>query len=236
MAEIIAVLNPKGGCGKTTLTTNLARAFQLDGQQVLIIDTDRQGTARDWRQSQPEDSELPPVVGGDNTQLQREVPQLEASFDVIFIDGAAQVQEMVVSAVKAADFVLIPVQPSMADLWAVDELVELIDVRREITDGALKAAFVVSRQKKNTNLAGAISRPLEDRGLPVLEGRTSDLVAYAEALSFGSTVLDYEPSSTAAQEIRDVYASLQALMGAGATRPGAGRAEKSRSADGGGGG
>lgn len=212
MATVIAVLNPKGGSGKTTLTTNLARAFQLDGHKVLIVDTDRQGTARDWRQSQPEESELPPVVGGDNTKLEREIPQLASSFDYIFVDGAAQVQEMVVSAVKAADLVLIPVQPSMADLWAVDELVELIRVRREVTEGALKAAFVVSRQKKNTNLATAIDRPLRERGLPVLEGRTSDLVAYAESLSFGTTVLDYEPEGNAAGEIRAIYRDVVRVL------------------------
>ena len=62
MATIIAIVNQKGGVGKTTLAVNLVRSFQLEGFSVVIADSDPQGTARDWRQSS-EDKNLVAVVG-----------------------------------------------------------------------------------------------------------------------------------------------------------------------------
>ncbi len=66
MSKIIAVLNQKGGAGKTTLSTNLARALQLDGDKVLLIDSDPQGSARDWNAAA--NGELLPVVGLDRAR------------------------------------------------------------------------------------------------------------------------------------------------------------------------
>ena len=64
MATVLAVLNSKGGSGKTTLAINLARALQLRGAEVLLVDTDPQATTRTWASRQPEDADLPLAVGG----------------------------------------------------------------------------------------------------------------------------------------------------------------------------
>ena len=209
-AIVIAVLSPKGGVGKSTLAMNIARGLQLlDGaHEVLIIDGDPQGTARDWRDAQGEDSDLPTVVGVDRPTLHREVPRVARSFDYIIIDGAAKLQEMSVSALKCADVVLIPVQPSAADIWASADLVDLISARQSVTDGRPRAAFVVSRQIVGTRLAGEARGAVEEYGLPVFEGRTSQRVAYTEALSQGLTVLDTEPRGKAAGEIRAIVNEL----------------------------
>jgi chromosome partitioning protein len=71
-----------------------------------------------------------------------------------------------------------------------------------MTGGVPAAAFVISQQIVGTNLAGEIGDVLGEYDLPVLDGRTSQRVAYAEALSVGSTVLDMKPSSKAAAEVR----------------------------------
>ena len=68
--HVIAVLNQKGGSGKTTIATHLARALQLDGDGVLLIDSDPQGSARDWaavREDQPVT-----VVGIDRPTIERD--------------------------------------------------------------------------------------------------------------------------------------------------------------------
>ena len=209
-AIVIAVLSPKGGVGKSTLTMNIARGLQLlDGaHEVLIIDGDPQGTARDWRDAQGEDSDLPTVVGIDRPTLHREVPRVARSFDYIIIDGAAKLQEMSVSALKCADVVLIPVQPSAADIWASADLVDLISARQSVTNGRPRAAFVVSRQIVGTRLAVEARGAVEEYGLPVFEGCTSQRVAYTEALSRGLTVLDTEPRGKAAGEIRAIVNEL----------------------------
>src|ERR671917_1246964 len=148
MSITIAIVNQKGGTGKTTLATNVARGLQLEGSRVLLVDSDPQGTARDWRQASEIDNMLS-VVGVDRPlSLERDLPDITQVFDWIVIDGAANLknQALTVNAVKVADVVLIPVQPSAADIWGSSDLVELIQARQAVTEGKPQAAFVVSRQ------------------------------------------------------------------------------------------
>lgn len=202
-ALIIGVLNPKGGSGKTTLATNVARALQLDGGAVLVVDTDPQGTATDWQAAQPDESDLPSVMSITNQKaLSRELGRLSAAYDVVVIDGSAKTEGMMGAAVRAADVVAIPVQPSPADIWGAADLVAIL--RRTGTP----AGFVVSRAIVRTNLADEVADALAGYDLPVLEGRTYQRVVYAEAMIQGRTVLDAEPEGKAAGEIRQITQDL----------------------------
>jgi chromosome partitioning protein len=197
--KVIAVLNQKGGSGKTTIATHLARALQLDGADVLLVDSDPQGSARDWAAVR-EDQPLT-VVGIDRPTIDRDLKHV-ARKDFVVIDGAPQAADLAVSAIKAADFVLIPVQPSPYDIWAAADLVELVKQRIELTDGRLQAAFVVSRAIKGTRIGGEITDALIGYGLPVLDSRITQRVSYPGTAAIGTTVLEAEPDSDAAAEIR----------------------------------
>ena len=204
--KVIAVLNQKGGAGKTTIATHLARAYQLAGADVLLVDSDPQGSARDWaavREDQPV-----PVVGIDRPTIDRDLKQVTRK-DVVVIDGAPQAADLAVSAIKAADLVLIPVQPSPYDIWATAELVGLVRQRIELTDGRLKAAFVVSRAIKGTRIGAEVSDALHGYELPVLEARVTQRVSYPSTAASGKTVLDGENDVEAAREIRALLAEVQ---------------------------
>ena len=196
--HVIAVLNQKGGAGKTTIATHLARALQISGADVLLIDSDPQGRARDWaavREEQPLS-----VVGIDRPTIERDLKNI-ARKDFVVIDGAPQAADLAVSAIKAANFILIPVQPSPYDIWATADLVDLVKQRIEVTDGKLRAAFVVSRAIKGTKIGSEITEALNGYGLPVLTTRITQRVGYPGSAAAGSTVLDLEPDSEAAREI-----------------------------------
>jgi chromosome partitioning protein len=208
--KVVGVLNEKGGCGKTTIATNLARGLQLEGLDVLIVDSDVQGSARDWGAAQGE-VDAPAVVGMDRPVLHKDIPKIAEESDVVVIDGAARAEKMQTSAIKASDLVLIPVQPSAYDIWSSETLVELVQARREVA-GKPDAAFVVSRQIVGTNLAGEAQEALESFDLPVLEGRTAQRVIYAEAASRGLSVLDVDPSSKAAGEVRQIVDDTLAIL------------------------
>lgn len=204
--HVIAVLNQKGGSGKTTIATHIARALQQDGADVLLVDSDPQGSARDWAAVQ-EDQPVT-VVGIDRPTIDRDLKQV-ARKDYVVIDGAPQAADLAVSAIKAASFVLIPVQPSPYDIWATADLVELVKQRIEVTDGKLQAAFVVSRAIKGTKIGAEIAEALGGYGLPVLESRITQRVSYPGTAATGTTVLDTEPTGDAAAEIRALVAELK---------------------------
>lgn len=206
---VVAVLNQKGGSGKTTIATHLSRAFQLMGRDVLLIDSDPQGSARDWAAVQEDQPVL--VVGIDRPTIERDIKAVSHK-DLIVIDGAPQAADLAISAIKASNLVLIPVQPSPYDIWAASDLVELVKQRIEMTDGRLKAAFVISRAIKNTKIGAEIREALEGYGLPVLETRITQSVVYPSSAAVGSTVIDVEPSSNAAQEIRALASEVLELL------------------------
>jgi chromosome partitioning protein len=212
MSKIIAVLNQKGGAGKTTLSTNLARVLQLDGDKVLLIDSDPQGSARDWNAAG--NGELLPVVGLDRPTLAKDIQAIQDNQDWLIIDGAPQIAELAVAAIKCADMILIPVQPSPYDVWACEDLVDIIKTRQEVTNGKPKAAFIISRVIKNTQLSKEIGEALEGYGLPVFKNFTSQRVIYPKSAATGLTVLDVEPSGDAAAEIRAIAKELKEFLNA----------------------
>jgi chromosome partitioning protein len=207
--KVIAVLNQKGGSGKTTIATHLARALQIDGATVLLVDSDPQGSARDWAAVR-EDQPLT-VVGIDRPTIERDLKQV-AHKDFVVIDGAPQAADLAVSAIKAADFVLIPVQPSPYDIWATADLVDLVKQRIELTDGKLQAAFVVSRAIKGTRIGTEITEALNGYGLPVLESRITQRVIYPGTAAVGSTVQDSEPDGDAAREVHALANEIKSKL------------------------
>jgi chromosome partitioning protein len=212
MSKIIAVLNQKGGAGKTTLSTNLARVLQLDGDKVLLIDSDPQGSARDWNAAG--NGDLLPVVGLDRPTLAKDIQAIQDNQDWLIIDGAPQIAELAVAAIKCADMILIPVQPSPYDVWACEDLVDIIKTRQEVTNGKPKAAFIISRVIKNTQLSKEIGEALAGYGLPVFKNFTSQRVIYPKSAATGLTVLDAESSGDAAAEIRAIAQELKEFLNA----------------------
>lgn len=207
--KVIAVLNQKGGSGKTTIATHLARALQLAGADVLLVDSDPQGSARDWATVR-EDQPLT-VVGIDRPTIDRDVKAIGRR-DFVVIDGAPQAADLAVSAIKAADFVLIPVQPSPYDIWATADLVELVKQRIEVTDGRLQAAFVVSRAIKGTRIGGEVAEALAGYELPILESRITQRVSYPGTAAAGTTVLESEPEGDAAREVQALAAEIKSKL------------------------
>ena len=227
MAYVIAVLNQKGGVGKSTLATNIATAYARRGRRVLLADSDPQGTARNWRSAGPEatagdesQKAFPDVVGADTAESIETLTgaEIAGAFDVVVIDGPPGVSkggpgEVTVAALKAADLVLIPVRPSGADLWASSDLAELTKARRDATGArsdSLDAAFVVTQADSRTNVAEEIGGRLEQLELPVLQARCGDRVAYAKALGKGVVVEDVAPSGKAAAEIDAITGEINA--------------------------
>lgn len=214
-AKIIAVLSEKGGPGKTSTSTNVSSCLKVrHGLKVLLVDYDPQGSASSWAASRDKGENDPgiiPVVSiGAN--LARDLPAIAGGYDVVVIDGKPALDALMTAALKVADLVVIPVQPSPYDIWATEPTINLIKERQELAEGRPLAAILVSQAIPGTRLAGEIRAHLKSYDLPVLDAQTCKRQAYIKGVAAGESVMDLPANDPARQEIEAVTTEILALL------------------------
>lgn len=205
---VIAVLNEKGGSGKSTIATNLATAFhRRGGKRVVLVDADPQGTARDWRAASPEGADLPPVIALDRPQMLGSISTLAA--DLIVVDTPAKAEAIAAAVVRIAHIGLVVIQPSGADIWASAATVRLINGKREL-GGQIDAAFLINRASSSTKLSQLVQAgDWNEYGLDQLDAVVSNRASFARAMTDGLSVYDTADGQAKA-EIDLVIAEMEA--------------------------
>ncbi|MFN8771008.1 MAG: ParA family partition ATPase [Neisseriaceae bacterium] len=195
--RVISIVNQKGGVGKSTITINLARAIQRDDASVAVIDCDPQGTTTDWAALNKKHGEFFPVHHYHIKDLPHRLSEFN-QYDVVLIDGAPRLEELSVAIIKVSDVILMPVTPSPNDVWASLSFVDLVKERMKVKPD-LRAAFIVNRQKPNTNAINEVRNALSNIEIPVLDNGINDRIAYAKTLGLGVTV--FEDKGNASSDI-----------------------------------
>ncbi|ART47594.1 MULTISPECIES: ParA family partition ATPase [Acidovorax] len=212
--KVIALLNQKGGAGKTTLATHLAGEFALTGSRVTLLDADPQGSALDWaqRRAQSGHGRLYGVFGLARDSLHQEAPQIALQADFVVIDGPPRVAALARSALLAADLVLIPVQPSAYDVWASHEMVQLITEAR-VFRPQLRAAFVINRRVVGTVIGREARAALADQPFPALVVEVSQRIVFADSVAAGRLAFEVAPNCAAAREIAALTQAVREVLG-----------------------
>ena len=206
---VVAIVNQKGGTGKTTLAINLASVLAEKGA-VLLLDADPQASSQNWAAGEWTSPEGLAVKGMGKGNLLEQVRSVSREYDWIIIDGPPGITRTSADAVRAADLVLIPAKPSPLDVWAAADIVEAVRARQKTSNGAPKAAFVITMAQPRTRLGRQIDAALSEMGIPVLQARTTQRVSYPNAINDGNSVVD-GADQTARNEILAIRGELESM-------------------------
>lgn len=206
--KITTIATQKGGAGKTTLATNLAVTAAQAGLSVLIIDADNQKTALDWFNKR-DNQDNPIVMSADSkNQLETLLEKAEQiGIERIFIDTQGSDTNLVNSAISRADFVLIPCGAGGFDITAQKTTAEAVLLLKK------SAAFVITKVNKRSSGERDTRMVLNGMGIAVCEHTTTYLKIYQDSSAlYNSTVLEQDPSSAAAAEIKKLYSWLESKL------------------------
>ncbi len=212
-AKIIAVVNQKGGAGKTTLTMLLAGSLADRGKRVLVADADVQNTALHWSGM---GSGFPAQVvdfSGEENKLHKALRKRAEEFDFILIDSPpAATAPITASALRGAHLALVPVIPSPLDLWASVRIREAITLARN-KNPELEARLVVNQMQPNTVLAREVLAMLPEFGIPMLAASLKSRTAYRQCAALGGSILALgSRAALAVMEVDALRREVEALL------------------------
>ena len=204
--KIIAMLNEKGGSGKTTISLNIATALHRLGKRVVVVDADPQGSLRDWRSKSPEYFDLPPVVAMDRPQMLSSLGTLNA--DYIIIDTPAKAEDMSAAAIRFSHLALVVIQPSALDVWACAPTIKMLQSKVNV-GGFIDVAFLTNRSSDQTKLSKEIEAgDWNNYGFNQLTSTVHDREVFKQCIPDGKSVFDFGVNK--GQD--DVHAVITELM------------------------
>ena len=211
--RVILLANPKGGCGKTTVATNLAAALAARGERVYLWDLDRQKSALEWLSLRP--PTLPVIRRLDGRRPDEQRGSADGGWMVL--DSPAGLHgKNLGHAVKAAEKVIVPVQPSVFDMAATRDFVRLLIEEKAVRKARTFVSIVGVRVDARTRAAATLRDFLAQYDLPVL-AFLRDTQLYPNSAFTGRSIFDL-PLSLAGQDLEQWSSIIDWVVSPGALR------------------
>ena len=206
MTIVITVAQQKGGTGKTTLAANLGVAL-VASRKVALLDIDPQHTLTRWHELRPKTAAKLTFSNVSGWRVGGELDRLKANHDFVVIDSPPQVDTDARLAIRSADLVLVPVQPSPPDVWAAEGTLKLVAAEKR------KAAMVLNRVPSSGKLRETVTTLLQRGGKPLLTATIGNRTGFAIAFASGLAVSETAPRSIAANEVGALLSELLEMLG-----------------------
>jgi chromosome partitioning protein len=193
----IVILNPKGGCGKSTLATNLAACYAQRGPTPAVMDYDPQGSTIGWLDRRPKD--LPTIHGiaaYKNSMTATRSWQLRVPEDTVnlLVDSPAGVDhDDLRELTRDSTSILVPVLPSSMDIHAASRCIADLLLVAKVDRRDRKLAVVANRTRKNTKSFGKLMRFLDSLGIPIV-AVLRDSQNFVHAAEQGVGLCEMQPS------------------------------------------
>ena len=189
----ILVANPKGGCGKTTLATNLAAYLAGQNQRVVMWDMDRQKSSLEWLALRP--SEFPSITSLD-AERDEIHPDIPENSDWLVMDSPAGIHgKNLAHALKLAQKIIVPVQPSIFDMSATRDFLDRLMEEKTVRKHKSFIGIIGMRVDPRTRAAATLEQFLKQYDLPVLT-YLRDTMVYVNAAFNGKGIFDLPPYQT----------------------------------------
>lgn len=210
----IAVINQKGGAGKSTIAVHLARWLHRKQEPVFIVDADGQRTSSIWLETL--DYEIPFTVIQNPDDLLDQIPKLAKENEWLLIDGPATLSETTRALLLWADLALIPCQPAGVDLASASDTVRLVRQAQAIRGGLPKAALFLNKAIKGTKLKDEAFTVLQKvQNVELLKTIIHQRQVITDSFGQGATVFDMTgtPAGTARRELDSLFRQAMEVMG-----------------------
>lgn len=182
----VLIANPKGGCGKTTIATNVAGFFARKGKRVVLSDMDRQGSSTHWLERRP--AQLPTIHQWNG----RKDASFEYGFnpDWVIMDAPAGIRgDALKTAVRNVEKIIIPILPSMPDMEATQDFIQLLVEYKRILKGRCKIGLVANRVNQRVLAARELDDFLSQFDLPLVT-HLRDTQNYVQVINAGVSLFD----------------------------------------------
>ena len=209
---VIALINQKGGCAKSTTCVHLAAWLTKKGFKVAVVDADAQRSSSTWLASLDENF-ITHIIPLTDDLLDR-IPDLAKECDYLLVDGAAGLSESSRAILFRADLAIVPCQPTGVDLHSASEAVRLIAQAQSVRSGVPKAVLFLSRATKGTKLLTESRTLLEKSGIQVLKTTIHQRQIVADTFGQGATVWDLSgrPAAESAWEFEKLFAEVMEVL------------------------